>query len=100
MKRIMIILMAASLFTASIPGLALAHGDSHEPDDVQCARECEMLLKNCAQDVDTLQQRISKLSAAIKKDGADQQELQVLKGLKQKLAEAKATLRSLEKPGR
>lgn len=100
MKKVMLTLMAATLFTASMPAFALAHDHTHNPDDVQCAKECEMLLKNCAQDADTLQVRIKKLQAAIKDEGADQQKLGDLKVLKTQLEEAKATIKSLEKPGR
>jgi len=78
----------------------MEHGMSHDTADAQCAKECEMLLKNCAQEVDSIKQRITKLKAAIKKDGADQQKLEDLKVLKQKLAESDALLKSLEKPGR
>jgi len=100
MKKMIVFLMAATLFTAAVPAFAAEHGGSHDPADVQCAKECEMLLKNCSQEVDSIQQRIKKLKAAIKKDGADQQKLEDLKTLKQKLAETDALLKSLEKPGR
>jgi seryl-tRNA synthetase len=100
MKKLMMILMAATLLAASMPAFAATHGGSHDPADVQCAKDCEMLLKNCALEVDTIQQKITKLRAAIKKDGADQQKLAEIKVLKQKLEDAEATLKALETPGR
>lgn len=100
MKKLMMILMAATLLAASMPAFAAPHGGSHDPADVQCAKDCEMLLKNCALEVDTIQQKITKLRAAIEKDGADQQKLAEIKVLKLKLEDAEATLRTLETPGR
>jgi len=115
MKKAMIVLMAASMFSAAIPAFAMDHGDmdmpemadtqtmqhgnAHDPNDVQCARDCDLLLKNCAQDVDSIQQHIAKLKAAIAKDGADQAKLNELKVLKVKLSEANETLKNLTKPG-
>lgn len=100
MKQVKIILMAAALITASVPAFAATHGASHDPADVQCAKECEMLLKNCAQEVDTIQQKITKLRAAIKKEGAGEQKLAYIKALSQKLEDAEATLQALQSPGK
>jgi hypothetical protein len=82
MKKVMVVLMAVSLFAAAMPVYAMEHGGSHDPADVQCEKDCAMLLKDCARDVDTIQQKIKKLKVAIKKDGADQQKLEDLKALK------------------
>ena len=100
MKIVMRVLMAAVILTASMPGFALANGDLPGLADDRCAKECDLLLKNCASDVDSIQQRINKINAAMNKDGADQEKLENLKALKRKLDEAKAMLQSLEKPGR
>jgi hypothetical protein len=77
----------------------MEHGGSHDPADVQCAKDCDMLLKNCSQDVDSIQQKIEKLKAAIKKDGADQQKVAEVKALKLKLDDANAMFEHLGKGG-
>jgi hypothetical protein len=100
MKKAMVVLMAVSFFATAVPSFAMEHGGSHDPADVQCQKECDMLLKDCAKDVDTIQQKLKKLKVAIKKDGADQQKLDEIKALKVKLDETKALLKSLEKPGK
>jgi hypothetical protein len=99
MKKVMMVLMAAALFTASVPGFALAHGVGHDPADVECARDCELMLKNCSQDVLTIQQQISRLDAAIKKDGANPERVAEVKVLQQKLDDATELLRDMEKGG-
>lgn len=104
MKKSIIALMAATMFAAAVPAFATEHatehGMNHDMSNADCAKECDMLLKNCAQDVDTIQQKIQKLKSAIKQEGADQAKLGEIRILKQKLDEAKATLKALEKPGR
>lgn len=104
MNRSIIALLAATLFAAAVPAFATEHaakhGMNHDVSNADCAKECDMLLKNCAQDVDTIQQKIQKLKGAIKQEGADQAKLGEIRILKQKLDEAKATLKALEKPGR
>jgi peptidoglycan hydrolase CwlO-like protein len=99
MKKLIVFLMAATLFTASVPAFASTHGTGHDPADADCARDCELLLKNCSQDVDTIQQKIRKLETAIRKEGAKPERVAEVKVLKQKLDEAKETLRSIEKGG-
>lgn len=69
----------------------------HQMSDEQCAKECEMLLRNCAQEVDSIQERIAKLKAAISQQGADEKSLENLKVLNAKLKEADDLLRSLQK---
>ncbi|GFO68467.1 hypothetical protein GMLC_20460 [Geomonas limicola] len=102
MKKALTALMAIALFSA-VPALAMEHtgehAAQHDMSNMDCAKECDMLLKNCAQDVDTLQYKIKKLQAALKQEGADQAQLDRVKALKLKLEEAQATLRALEKPG-
>ena len=103
MKKNLVILMAVSLFAVAAPAMAEEmqhHGASHQAMDDQCARECDMLLKNCALEVDTIQQKITKLQAAIKNEGADQSKLAEDKVLKTKLADTLATLKNLDKPGK
>lgn len=99
----MVILMATSLFAVAVPVLAEdshQHGVSHQAQDEQVAKECDMLLKNCAQEVDTIQERITKLKAAISEKGANAYTLEELKVLNKKLKEANETMRALTKPGR
>jgi hypothetical protein len=100
MKRVMMVVLAATLLTASMPAFASAHSGSHDPADVDCARDCDLLLKDCAKDADTIQARISKLEAAIKKQGANQQTLADVKVLQKKLDDAKELLKDMEKGGR
>jgi len=102
MKKTLAILMATSIFAAASPVLAddgHQHGASHQTMDEQCAKECDMLLKNCAQEVDSIQQRIMKLRAEINEKGANTYTLEELKTLDMKLKEANETLRALTKPG-
>jgi hypothetical protein len=99
MKKVMVVLMALTVFVATVPAYAMEHGGSHDPADVQCAKDCDMLLKNCSQDVDSIQQKIEKLKAAIKKDGADQQKVAEVKALKLKLDDANAMFEHLGKGG-
>ena len=101
MKRIMMALMATAVFAATMPAYAMDHeGSRHDPENIQCQKECDLLLKDCAKEVDGIQQQIKKLRGAIKKDGADQAKLDEIKALKQKLADTKETLKSLSKPGK
>ncbi|MFZ2949171.1 MAG: hypothetical protein WA003_06770 [Desulfuromonadaceae bacterium] len=103
MKKTLVILMATSLFAAAVPVLAEEahqHGATSRTENEQIAKECDMLLKNCAQEVDSIQERITKLKAAISNKGADKYTVEELKILNKKLNEANETLRSLTKPGR
>lgn len=97
MKRILAALMAVSLLSA-VPAFSMEHGTSHDKADEQCLKECEMLLKNCAQEVDSIQQRIGKLQTEIREKGANTYTLEELKTLEKKLKEANETLRILNKP--
>lgn len=103
MKKKLVMLMAMSLFAATAPVLAEEmpqHGASHQAMDEQCAKECAMLLRNCAQEVDSIQDRIKKLQVEINEKGANTYTLEELKILNKKLKEANDTLRVLLKPGK
>lgn len=103
MKKKLIILMAVSLFAIAAPVLAeevQQHGNSHQTMDDQCAKECAMLLKNCAQEVDSIQDRIRKLQVQINEKGADTYTREELMILSNKLKETNDTLRALQKPGK
>ena len=100
MKRKLAILMALSLFATAAPVLAEGghqHGASHQAMDEQCTKECAMLLKNCAQEVDSLQDRIRKLQVEINEKGANTHTLEELKILNEKLKEANDLLNNLQR---
>jgi hypothetical protein len=100
MKRKLVVLLALSLFAVAAPALAEEgqHGAAHQAMDEQCAKECAMLLRNCAQEVDTIQERIKKLQVAINERGANSYTQEELKVLNQKLKEANEALRVLQSP--
>jgi len=103
MKKKLVILVAISLFAVAAPVLAdemPRHGASHQAMDDQCAKECAMLLKNCAQEVDSIQDRIRKLQVEINDKGSNTYTLEELKILNKRLQEANETLRILERPGK
>ncbi len=99
MKRQLVILMAIALFAAATPVLAEEghqHGASHQAMDEKCTKECAMLLKNCSQEVDSLQDKISKLQVEINEKGANTYTLEELKLLNNKLKEANDLLKNLQ----
>lgn len=101
MRSKLIILMAISLFAVAVPALAeegRQHGASRQTQDEQCAKECAMLLKNCAQEVDSIHDRIRKLQVEINEKGANTYTLEELKILNKKLNESNDLLKSLQKP--
>ena len=101
MKKTMVILMATSLFAAAVPVMAeTTHGTMHTQMDEKCAKECELLLKDCAQEVDSIQQRIQILKTEINDKGANTYTVEELKILNKQLKDANKTLRDLSKPGR
>ena len=103
MKKQLVLLMAISLFAVAAPVLAEEghqHGASHQAMDEQCTKECAMLLRNCAQEIDSIQDNIKKLQAEINTNGASTYTREELKILGSKLKEANETLRELQKPGK
>ncbi|WP_224956807.1 hypothetical protein [Geomonas subterranea] len=100
MKKKLLVLMAVSLFAAATPVLAdeaVTHGTMHKAGDAQCEKECAMLLKDCNNQVDSIQDRIRKLQVAINEKGASTYTVEELKILKNKLQEANETLRALNR---
>jgi peptidoglycan hydrolase CwlO-like protein len=81
-------------------GAEMQHGASHGKMDPECTKECEMLLKNCAQDVSNIQDQIKTLQTEINEKGASPHTLKELKTLSNKLKDAKETLNALQKPGK
>ncbi|OGW35288.1 MAG: hypothetical protein A2X58_03725 [Nitrospirae bacterium GWC2_56_14] len=77
MKRVMMI-VAASIMATSVTALAAEH--THKAHDEKCIKECQMLIRNCNLEVDTIQQRISKLRTELGKGSAvyTAEELQIL----------------------
>ena len=108
MKKTMLILMAVGLFSA-MPALAEhkkevapaqpAMTHSHQADDADCAKECELLLVDCAMQVDSIQQRVQKIKSAIAANGAKPEHAEELKILNKKLKEVNEIMRALNKPG-
>jgi predicted Rossmann fold nucleotide-binding protein DprA/Smf involved in DNA uptake len=73
------------------------HGAAHGAMDEKCAKECALLLKDCAREVDSIQDRIAKLQVMINKEGADAESLAELKVLSKKLKESNDLLKALQK---
>lgn len=99
MRARLVILMAASLFATAVPVMAMDHGAMHTQQDADCAKECDLLLRNCALEVDSIQQRIERIKKAIDTYGAKPENLEELKILNRKLKEANETLKALNRPG-
>lgn len=113
MKKLTVVL--AAVLALSVPVLSHAHEHAGHDDqatmdmthetmhnhhhDDQCAKECDMLLKECTHEVDTIQQRIQKLQAEIQAEGATDSNREELRALNKKLKEANEMIRSLQKPG-
>ena len=91
MKKIAVMLMAAFMMSATMPVLA-AEMTKEEKD------QCLLASKNCATEVDTLQKKIKKLNAEIKK-GKKVYSADEIKKLQQKLDEANALLDDILKGG-
>ena len=101
MKKTLALLMTLSLFAIAVPVLAEEvhqHGASHQHKDEQCTKECDMLLKDCAQEVDSINDKIRKLQVEINEKGATTYTLEELKILNKKLKEANDQLKVLQKP--
>lgn len=108
MRKTMAILLATGLFNA-MPALAEHRKDAmpvvqettatQNQKAADCARECDLLLKDCALQVDSIQERIQKIKAAIEANGAKPENAEELRVLNKKLKEVNETLRSLNKPG-
>lgn len=99
MKALSRILAAASLISAlSVPAMAAEKPAAPAQHDQGCQKECALLLKDCRVEVDTLQEKISKLQTAIEKNSAAYTNEQ-LKQLRQELEKATYTLSDLSNGG-
>lgn len=87
MKKIAALLAAASMMALTVP--AFAQQTQAEKD------QCLLASKNCAAQVDSIQQRIKKLDQAIK-EGKKVYTPEELKKLQDKLKETQDTLDTLE----
>ena len=100
-----LLLFMAMIFVAASPAFAahdhgshesMNHGASHDPKDEQSAKEDEMLVNSCAQQVARLQGRIYKLQAQMAGKNAGTAVRDELKKLEQKLKEANDIARPLQ----
>ena len=91
MKKFAIALVAVLMMVTVIP--VMAEMTKEEKD------QCLLASQNCANQVDSLQQRIRKLNNEINK-GEKVYSAEELKILEQKLKEVDEILKNLEKPGR
>lgn len=91
MKKILVALIAACAFSATTAAFA-------ETPKNPAKNECILAAKNCKDQVDSIQQRIHKIDAEIKK-GTRVYSANDLKKLHAKLLEAKQILIELDKPG-
>ena len=87
MKKIAVVVMAAFMMSATVP--VLAQMSKEEKD------QCLLASKNCLNEVDSLQKRIKKLNAEIKK-GKKVSSAEELNKLNGKLKEAEDILKTLE----
>lgn len=94
MKKSIMILLAVSMLAASVPALATEHKAGQH--DAKCQRECEMLVRNCSLEVDTIQQKIQKLQFAIQ-NNAGKYTSQELNSLKDDLEDAQTMLANIER---
>ncbi len=90
MKRIVILLMAAFMMSASVPVFA-AEMTKEQKD------QCLLASQECKNETDTIQKKIKKLQAEVKK-GTKVYSADEIKKLNDKLKEAEALLDNLLKP--
>jgi len=93
MKKILITMLTVAALSATSMAFAADAPVAGNKD------ECLLASKNCMNEVDSIQQRMKKLNAEIKK-GKKVYSAEELKKLEQKLKEADEILKSLEKPGK
>lgn len=90
MKRIVVLLMAAFMMSASVP--VFAADMTQEQKD-----QCLLASKECKHETDTIQKKIKKLQAEVKK-GTKTYTPEEIKKLNDKLKEAEALLDNMLKP--
>lgn len=92
MRRILVAVLTAFALSAATMAFATDAPKAATKD------ECLLVSKGCMNEVDTIQQKIKKINAEVKK-GKKVYSADELKKLRQKLKEANEILDSLEKPG-
>ncbi|MBT1070568.1 hypothetical protein [Pelotalea chapellei] len=92
MKKVLIAVLTTFALSAGTMVLAADAPQANAKD------ECLLASKNCANEVDSIQQKLKKIKAEIKK-GKKVYSAEELKKLNQKLKEANEILNNLEKPG-
>lgn len=99
MKKNTIIALAAALLATSVPAFAATHHmTGNAQQDEQCLKDCQMLVRDCGQEVDSIQQQIKKLKTALNENSGKYTAAQ-LSVLKNRLESAQKTLRVLERGG-
>jgi len=91
MKKVLIAVLTAFALSAT----SMAFADEVKKNE---KNECLLAAKGCKDEVDSIQQKLKKINAEIKK-GKQVYSADELKKLDQKLKEANEILNSLEKPG-
>lgn len=92
MKKILIAMLTAAALSATTMAFAADAPVAGSKD------ECLLASKNCMHEVDSIQQKIKKIDAEIKK-GEKVYSAEELKKLEQKLKEVNEILKNLDKPG-
>lgn len=92
MKKVLIAVLTTFALSATAMSFA-ADTPQANPKD-----ECLLASKGCLHEVDSIQQKLKKINAEIKK-GKKVYSAEELKKLEQKLKEANEILKSLDKPG-
>ncbi len=105
-NKIVVLVMTISVFvTTSLAFAGHDHGGGHSsggqpsapsPADQQASKTADQLLKNCAQQVESIQRHIERLQARIAEKRAVSSVNDELEALEQKLIEAKEIVRSLQ----
>lgn len=97
MKRMtQVVSIVALAMALSAPAMA-AEGAAGV-HDANCTKECEMQVRNCRTEVDSLQQRIQRLQAAIK-NHAESYSKEELNNMRNQLEETVKTLEDLQQGG-
>lgn len=95
MKKVFIFL-AATIISTSLPVLAADH--AQEGHDQKCIKDCQMLVRNCGQEVESIQQRISRLNREIAK-GTSVYTIEELRILERTLQESQDLLENITMEG-
>ena len=105
MKKMLGLIMGLSMFVAATPVFAehdhgshdsTNHGDSQGQMDDQNAKESEVLINNCVQYVERLQQHVRRLQTQIKGKRVGTSGRDEIKKLEENLKEASDRARSLQ----